>query len=212
MKTAKSTVSRKSGQVTSRRAENTSTRRMGPVGSPNWHAMLDAAENILRDEGYAALTSRRIAEVIGVKQRLVYYYFQTMEDLIVETFGRLSIRELERLRAAAASKRPIRDIWNICVHKGDARLITEFSALANRVPGLRKEVVRFIEESRDIQVAALSASIGRKSKQNKIPLVGLAMLATSLALSLTREEELGVSAGHKEILSLISEFVALTEA
>ena len=54
--------------------------------------MLDGAEVILRDEGYGALTSRRVAECINVKQRLVYYYFKTMDDLIVETFRRLSLR------------------------------------------------------------------------------------------------------------------------
>jgi AcrR family transcriptional regulator len=194
-----------------RRAESTSTRRMGPVGSPNWHAMLEGAEQILRDEGYAALTSRRIAEVIGVKQRLVYYYFRTMDDLIVETFRRLSVRELERLRAAAVSKRAIREMWNICIHTGDSPLISEFTALANRIPGLRKEVVRFIEESRSIQVDALNAAVKRKPKANKVPPIGLALLATSVALSLTREEELGVSAGHKEVVALIGEFLSLMD-
>src|SRR5579862_4551039 len=99
-----------------RRAENTSTRRMGPVGSETWHGMLDGAEIILREQGYAALTSRAIAEQIGVKQRLIYYYFQTMDELIVETFRRLSVRELERLRKALESEQPLRQIWDVCVH------------------------------------------------------------------------------------------------
>jgi AcrR family transcriptional regulator len=194
------------------KAQSTPTRRMGPIGSPIWHGMLDGAEKILRDEGYAALTSRRIAEVFGVKQRLVYYYFQTMDDLIVETFHRLSVRELERLRTAASAKRPIRELWSICIHTGDAPLISEFTALANRIPGLRKEVVTFIEESRAIQVEALSAALKRKARSNKIPPVGLALLATSVALSLSREAELGVNAGHKEINTLIGEFLSLMEA
>src|SRR3989442_11076547 len=97
-----------------------SDRRMGPPGSDNWHAMLDGAEAILRDEGHAALTSRRVAEQIGVKQRLVYYYFHTMDDLIVETFRRLSDRELNRLRAARESELPLRKIWDVCVHTTDA--------------------------------------------------------------------------------------------
>ena len=71
----------------------TTARRMGPKGSPIWSSMLDAAEVILCEEGYGALTSRRVAERIGVKQRLVYYYFRTMDELIVETFRRLSSRE-----------------------------------------------------------------------------------------------------------------------
>ena len=210
MKAVKTMGSRKYGQEM-RKAERTSTRRMGPAGSPIWLGMLDSAEKILRDEGYAALTSRRIAEVLGVKQRLVYYYFQTMDDLIVETFHRLSVRELEKLRTAASAKRPIRELWSICIHTGDAPLISEFTALANRIPGLRKEVVKFIEESRAIQVGALSEVLKQKSKSNKIPPAGLALLATSVALSLSREAELGVSTGHKEMNTLIGEFLSLME-
>jgi len=40
------------------RAQQTKSRRMGIPGSANWHAMLDGAECVLREEGYAALTSR----------------------------------------------------------------------------------------------------------------------------------------------------------
>ena len=64
------------------------SRRMGSPGSPQWSRMLDAAETILCEEGYAALTSRRVAEHVGAKQRLVYYYFRTMDELAVETFRR----------------------------------------------------------------------------------------------------------------------------
>ena len=185
-------------------------RRMGPAGSANWHAMLDGAEDILRDEGYAALTSRRIAERIGVKQRLVYYYFQTMDDLIVATFRRLSVRELERLSEALKSERPLREVWDVCIHTTDARLISEFMALASRIEGLRAEVINFIEKSRTIQVKALSATLKRKAK-GSIPPAGLAMLATSVALSLNREAQLGVKAGHKEIMAVISEFLSEAE-
>lgn len=194
-----------------RAAEKTSPRRMGPSGSANWHAMLDGAEDILREEGYAALTSRRIAERIGVKQRLVYYYFQTMDDLIVETFGRLAVRELERLRKAQSSERPLREIWDICIHTSDARLIAEFMALANRIEGLRAEVISFIAESRAIQVKGLSKALKRKSRKSRIPPVGLAMLATSVALSLTREAKLGVDAGHREMMAVIGDFLSEIE-
>jgi AcrR family transcriptional regulator len=190
--------------------KKTPARRMGPPGSTNWHAMLDGAEDILREEGYAALTSRRIAERIGVKQRLVYYYFQTMDDLIVETFRRLSLRELERLESARSSKRPLQEIWDVCIHTSDARLISEFMALANRSAGLRAEVIRYIEESRAIQVKALTASLKRKAAGG-IPPAGLALLATSVALSLNREAQLGIRAGHREIMAAIGQFLAKTE-
>ena len=189
----------------------TSPRRMGPAGSANWTAMLDGAEAILREEGYAALTSRRVAERIGVKQRLVYYYFHTMDDLIVATFHRLSTRELERLRQALSSDRPLHEIWNVCIHTTDVRMISEFMALANRIDALRTEVIRFIKESRAIQVQALTSTLERRSKQGPIPPVGVALLATSLALALNREAQLGVDDGHAEIQALISGFFAEVE-
>jgi AcrR family transcriptional regulator len=186
-------------------------RRMGPAGSENWSAMLDGAEDILREEGYAAVTSRRVAERIGVKQRLVYYYFHTMDDLIVETFRRLSVRELERLRQALASRQPLRQIWDVCIHTSDARLISEFMALANRNDALRKEVIVFIEESRAIQVKALRAALKRRTVTSAIAPAGLAALATSVALSLLREKELGVSTGHRDLMGAIEEFMTAAE-
>jgi len=184
---------------------------MATPGSASWHAMLDSAQLILRDEGYGALTSRRVAECINVKQRLVYYYFKTMDDLIVETFRRLSLRELERLRHALASKAPLRHIWDVCIHTSDSRMISEFMALANRNDRLRKEVVRFIEESRAIQVKALRAALEGKSSVSRIAPAGLAIMATSLALSIMREKALGVNTGHRDVLAAINDFIAAAE-
>jgi AcrR family transcriptional regulator len=192
-------------------AQTTTTRRMGPAGSANWLAMLDGAEDILREEGYAALTSRAVADRIGVKQRLVYYYFATMDDLIVETFRRLSVRELERMRRMLAEPRPLHELWDVLIHTTDARLITEFTALANRSEGLRAEVIDFIEQSRAIQVEALTAALKAKGRGTQIAPVGLVMLATSAALSLTREAELGVSAGHAEVAGAIGAFLREVE-
>lgn len=188
-------------------AQTTTTRRMGPAGSANWLAMLDGAEDILREEGYAALTSRAVAERIGVKQRLVYYYFATMDDLIVETFRRLSVRELERMRQMAATPRPLHELWDVLIRTTDARLVSEFMALANRSEGLRVEVVAFIEQSRAIQVETLTAALAAKGRGAGMAPDGLVLLATSAALTLTREAELGVMAGHAELAGAIGAFL-----
>jgi AcrR family transcriptional regulator len=192
-------------------AEKTPGRRMGPPGSANWLAMLDGTEDTLREEGYAALTSRRIAERVGVKQRLVYYYFHTMDDLIVETFRRLSTRELARLEAAAVSEQPLHEIWNVCINTSDARLVSEFMALANRIPALKAEVVGFIGRARALQVDALSRAMQDLPVAQALGASGLVMLATSAALSLNREAELGVREGHDEVLAAISAFLRQLE-
>jgi AcrR family transcriptional regulator len=186
-------------------------RRMGPPGSENWHAMLDGAEFILREEGHAQLTSRRIAEQIGVKQRLVYYYFHTMDDLVVALFHRLSEREMERLRTAVQGSNALREIWDTTIGSTDARLITEFMALANRIEPLKSQVIRFIEESRAIEVEAVRAALARRPSASSLPAPALAIIATSVALALTREARLGISSGHTDVMAVIEHFLADVE-
>lgn len=187
------------------------TRRMGPKGSEIWHLMLDAAEDILRDEGYGALTSRRVAERIEVKQRLVYYYFQTMEELIVETFIRLKARDLERITHALKSNHSIREIWNVCVDTTDTRLVQEFMALANRIEPLRLEVVEYIEVSRQMHIEALADAISKAEPGIGLPPAAAAIFATSAALAVHREAGLGINTGHADVMNVIDAFLTKLE-
>ena len=187
-------------------------RRMGPPGSATWNLILDAAEGILLEEGYAALTSRRIAERVGIKQRLVYYYFHTMEDIVVEAFRRMSKRELERLEKALQAELPLHEVWGVCIHTTDSRIISEFMALANRSEGVRREVIHFVESSRALQVAALSRAMQNKAGGVAgLPPVAITFMATSIALALTRENQLGISMGHRETERVIGEALAALE-
>ncbi len=185
----------------------TVTRRMGSVESAKADAMLDAAEEILKEEGYAALTSRRVAEYLDVKQRLVYYYFRTMDDLVLETFKRLSARELARLKAALSSDHPLHEIWKVFINTSDPRLISEFMALANRNEGVREQVIAFIEQTRDMQAAALKRAFAKAKKGPPAlkPDV-VAFMGASMALSLNREAALGVSKGHAAVKKMINQF------
>ena len=63
-------------------------RRLGAPDAKNRTVLLDAAEQLMRDEGYAAVTSRRVAEKAGLKPQLVHYYFRTMDDLFLELYRR----------------------------------------------------------------------------------------------------------------------------
>jgi AcrR family transcriptional regulator len=187
-------------------------RRMGPPGSAIWNSMLDAANEILREQGYAALTSRSVAERIGVKQRLVYYYFRTMDELVVETFKRGAEAELERLRKALASKYPIKEVWDVCVRTADTRITSEFMALANRNAALREEVIKHIETCRRMQVSALSKAMGARSDRNQLTPLAATIFATSAALTLHREAELGIRMGHADIMATIEGFIAKWDA
>jgi len=59
------------------------------------------------EEGYAAVSSRRIAQKAGLKPQLVYYYFRTMDDLFLAAFRRRAEKGLERQAEAVASNQPL---------------------------------------------------------------------------------------------------------
>src|SRR5215469_9362834 len=51
-------------------------------------ALLDAAEDLLYEVGYAGVSTRAVAEAAGVKHGLVHYYFGSMEELLTQTLER----------------------------------------------------------------------------------------------------------------------------
>src|SRR5689334_23494975 len=94
-------------------ATEPSPRRVGAPDSKTRAQLLDAAEQLLLDEGYAAVTSRRVAAKAGLKPQLVHYYFRTMDDLYVEVFRRRAEANLARLERAIAADGSLHSLWRI---------------------------------------------------------------------------------------------------
>jgi AcrR family transcriptional regulator len=58
-------------------------------------ALLDATTQCLVEEGYAGLTTRRVAERAGVAQSTLMHYFPTREEFLVEAITHLALGLLE---------------------------------------------------------------------------------------------------------------------
>ena len=179
-------------------------RRMGPSTSATSNALLDAAERVLRNQGYGAASSRRIAEEAGVKQQLVYYYFRTMDALLLACFQRRTERALAQLELDAASEHPVRAIWNTLSNSSDGKLSFEFMALANHHEGLRAEVARFVSESRRIEAKAISR-LQAKCGLDPGPATpaSVAFLLSAVSLMLGREAATGIDEGHSDVRALL---------
>lgn len=200
------------GTTEPRPPRRVTTRRMGAVGAPAWHAILNGAEDILREEGYASLNAKRIAERIGIKRQLVYYYFCDVEDLCIQLFHRIADRALEQMNAALNSDHPLRETWQAGIDTFDQTLIIEFMALANRNAEILKAMFDYIEVARNILVSALSKVLkDRPMPRIDVPLPALAVIATWLAVGMQREAAFGINNGHQDALRLIHDFVAKCE-
>ncbi|HWF53794.1 MAG TPA: TetR/AcrR family transcriptional regulator [Solirubrobacteraceae bacterium] len=55
-------------------------------------ALLDATAECLVEEGYPALTTRRVAERAGVAQSTLMHYFPTREEFLIEAITHLALR------------------------------------------------------------------------------------------------------------------------
>jgi AcrR family transcriptional regulator len=185
---------------------------MGAAGTPAWHAILDGAEDLLREEGYAALNAKRIAERINIKRQLVYYYFCDVDDLCIQLFHRIADRALEHLNKALESDHPVRKTWQIGIDTFDQTLILEFMALANRNEQILKAILEYIEVTRKILVSALSKVLkDRPMPRLEVPLPALAVIATWLAFGLRHEAACGINNGHQDVMRLIEDFVTKCE-
>lgn len=168
--------------------------------SPARQRLIEATAKIMREDGYAAATSRRVAAEAGVKQALVYYYFPTMDDLFVEVLRTGAEASLERIREALTADEPLQTLWRM---NDDVRLTglnAEFMALANHRKAIRAELKSYAERVRDIESAAVALALrSRGVDLEEYPPAAVSMLIAQTARSLCNENAVGVTLGHEEL-------------
>lgn len=182
-----------------------SQRRMGPNTSESSIALLDATERVMRNQGYGAVSSRSVAAEAGLKQQLVYYYFRSMDELLLACFQRRTARALAQLECDAASEQPVRAIWETLSNASDGKLSFEFMALANHHDGIRAEVARFVSESRKIEARAFAS---RDQLPGGVAPLAASFLLSTAALMLGREAATGIAEGHGDVRALIKDMLA----
>jgi AcrR family transcriptional regulator len=181
-----------------------STRRIGKESSKTRALLLDATETLMLDEGYAAVSSRRVAATADVKPALVHYYFPTMDDLFVALFRRGAERNMERFERAARSDQPLRALWQLGKEQRDGLLVIEFAALSRHRTAIRAEIASFARKYRQLQVRTIRRVLEDQGiGEDVVTPEAVAVIMTGVATTMTLERELGLSAGHKQALALI---------
>jgi AcrR family transcriptional regulator len=180
------------------------TRRLGAEDSATRAALLDAALQVMLEDGYAAVTSRRVAARAGLKPQLVHYYFRTMDDLFLALVRRGAEQNLERQAQALASPQPLRSLWEVASDPAGAKLTMEFSSLANHRKAIQAELVAYADRFRRLQSEALTKVLAAADVDTEaLPPEAVAMLITSVSQVLVMEEALGMTTGHAELRRLV---------
>jgi TetR/AcrR family transcriptional regulator of autoinduction and epiphytic fitness len=175
-------------------------------------AMLDATEMLMVEEGYAAVTSRRVAEKAGQKSKLVHYYFATMDDLFVAVYERSAKQFLQRHLQAVTSSHPLRALWELSVHPQRTRLAQEFIALSNHRRSIRQISVRVLEQMHSVNAIFISKYLQESGLdiEDYPPLV-ISHIIAGLSRSLINEESMGVSPGHSEVHAFAARWLGRLE-
>jgi AcrR family transcriptional regulator len=166
--------------------------------------LLDAAEALLLEEGYAAVTSRRVGAKAGLTPQLVHYYFESMDELFVEVFRRRAELDLVRFEEAVAKDGSLESLWRLNTDLRAASFSIEFVALANHRKAIRAEIARYSERFRAAQLEAFTAALAAHgvSEEQLPPIVALVIM-TGVSQVLSLEETLGFTEGHEATVAFI---------
>jgi TetR/AcrR family transcriptional regulator len=168
-------------------------------------ALVEAAEQLIREQGYGSVTARNLADKINLKRQIVHYYFRTMDDVFIAVIRRGADLARPRLEAALRSDEPLRTLWEINSDRAQATLSMELAALASRRPAVRAEVKRFAEEFRDLQTRVLVQHLENRGISPELrPIVAMVLL-TGLSQVLTLESAIDIDRGHAETLEFVDD-------
>jgi AcrR family transcriptional regulator len=187
--------------------------RRSPVDDSSTRtALLDAAAALMLEEGYAAVTSRRLAQRAGVNNGLVSYYFGTMDALFIELFRRGAERSLTRLKEALQAPQPLWELWELTHDFTGNALTMEFIALANHRKAIKAEIADYSRTFRTLQLEALSGVIkGYGVDPERWPPASLILAMAACARFLHIEDAFDVHIGHAELVAVIEREIAALE-
>jgi AcrR family transcriptional regulator len=188
-------------------------RRIGAETSKSRGVLLDAAERLMLEEGYAAVTSRRVAAKAGRKPQLVHYYFRTMDDLFLAVFRRRAEQALERQAEALASDQPLWALWDVSRDPRGTALTMEFTALANHRKAIRAEIAASAERYRGEQFAGVRSVLERYRVDTELypPLVCTIVLTSISRMLIIEQETLGMTSGHTETVAFVEHLLTELE-
>jgi AcrR family transcriptional regulator len=171
-------------------------------------ALLDAAERLLIEGGYAALTTRSVAAEARVNHGLVHYYFGSMEELLLQVLERFTDRLVERQTAMYEADVPFLEKWRTAmrwleqdVEAGYPKVWWELQAMAWNHPEMRDRLVRVDAAWRSLLRTHFASALDEYGVE--FPLEATVALVIAFNKGIQIEQLSGISAGHRELLDWI---------
>lgn len=174
-------------------------------------ALLDAAELLLVEVGYAAITTRRLAERAGVNHGLVHYYYGSMDELLLRAVERFTDRLVARQQAMYAADVPFIDKWRQAMRyldedaaSGYQKIWYEVQAMGWNSPAVRHRVQQVTQRWIDVVAAAFEAGLAELGvDRDRYPPRAVVALVTTFNQGVMLERLSGIDSGHRELLGMV---------
>ena len=173
-------------------------RRMGPETAATRTTLMDAVEAVMREDGYAALSARKVAARAGLRYQIVFYYFETMDDLLLAAYRRRTESVMAQTEQALQSPHPLHALWRDASNPFDASLTLEYMAMSNHNQLIRTETIAFGERMRRVVAERLAARLAAPSDAEVFTPLGVTLGVTLMGSILGFEAALGISGGHED--------------
>jgi AcrR family transcriptional regulator len=184
-------------------------------------ALMDAAERLLYEVGYAGVTTRAVAEAAGVNHGLVHYYFGSMEELLTQTLARFVEQLAQALEGLYADpKLTFAEKWRLgsqfWVNEPTSRfpkILLELLAMGWNKPALQSQLTEVHARFRTIFEHHFGQALRDYGlDETQFPLKVIVAAVTSFQLGLIVEGLSGVEQGHQELLDWIQLWIDDLEA
>ncbi|MBH0779725.1 TetR/AcrR family transcriptional regulator [Nocardia bovistercoris] len=183
-----------------------SAREPDRENSPTRTALLDAAEQIMLAEGYAAVSTRRLAARAEANSALVYYYFGNMDNLFIELFRRGAERSYRRQAEALGSAQPLWALWEAIHDQSHTALTMEFVALANHRKDIRVEIAESSRRFRALQLDAVTRILDAYGpRAHAYTPAALVLLMSAISRFLRMEEAFDLDTAHEDAVALVED-------
>jgi AcrR family transcriptional regulator len=154
-------------------------------------ALVDAAIESLRFDGFSGASARAIAARAGVNPGLIFYHFGSVADLLLAGLAEVSERRMARYSAAVAAANTAAqlvavatDIFREDLDEGYATVLVEMIAGAGSSPELGEQVAALIAPWRAFAQRAIEAMFAASPLASLVPIDDAAHAVVALYLGL----------------------------
>ncbi|MDE2404281.1 MAG: TetR/AcrR family transcriptional regulator [Sphingomonadales bacterium] len=167
--------------------------------------ILDTTERLMVEEGYAAVSTRRIAQELGLNAATIHYYYPATDDVFVALHQRMTDRQQADLAAALAAPDPLAAFWDLQVAPARTALGVEFLALANHRKALGSRIAAVTDAAREATSRLLAGSLDDLTVNGAaLAPPGITALLTAIGRLLANEERVGITHGHPELRAFVA--------